>query len=258
MATDTWAQGEAYEAFIGRWSRIVADVFVRWLDQPAKLRWLDAGCGTGALAATVVELADPGQVVGADPAWGFLASGSRQSGVTFCAADAQALPFAHKSFDVVVSALAVNFVPDPHRAAAEFARVSHGCVAAYVWDYADGMRMLRYFWDAATELEPSAARLDEASRFPICRPEPLRQLWIDAGLFDVSVEAIEVPTKFENFDDFWQPFLGGQGPAPTFAMSLTEQRRDALRERIRELLPHNADGSIALTARAWAVRGRSR
>ncbi len=244
---------------MGRWSRKVADGFVRWLALPAKQRWLDAGCGTGVLAAVVTELADPDLVVGVDASAEFVATaGERHANVRFCVADVQALPFADNHFDTVVSGLAVNFAPDAHRAVAEFARVSAGSVAAYVWDYSDGMRMLRYFWDAARGLEPAAARLDEATRFPLCRPEPLRQLWIDAGLGDVSVEGLVVPTIFDDFDDFWLPFLGGQGPAPGFAMSLTAQRRDALRERIRELLPHNAEGRIPLTARAWAVRGSAR
>jgi hypothetical protein len=146
-------------------------------------------------------------------------------------------------------------VSDPDRAAAEFARVAMpgGTAAAYVWDYADGMAMMRYFWDAATDLNPAAAELDEGRRFPICRPEALRQLW--AGMDGVTTQAIDVPTIFANFDDYWTPFLGGQGPAPGYAMSLSEENRSALRDLLRDRLPAGADGSIRLTARAWAVRG---
>jgi hypothetical protein len=157
----------------------------------------------------------------------------------------------------VVSGLALNFVPDPDRAAAEFARVarSGGVAAAYVWDYAEGMAMMRHFWDAATALDPGSAELDEGRRFPLCRPEPLARLWTDAGMDDVVVEAIEVPTVFADFDDYWMPFLGGQGPAPGYLMSLTAEQRRALHNLLRTRLPIDADGTVPLTARAWAVRG---
>jgi len=165
------------------------------------------------------------------------------------------LPDRH--FDAVVSGLALNFVPDPSRAVAEFARVgkSGGVAAAYVWDYAEGMAMMRHFWDAATALDPAAADLDQGRRFPLCRPEPLRGLWTDAGMEKVTGQAIEIPTAFADFDDYWTPFLGGQGAAPAYAMSLTEDHRRALRDMLRVRLPSGTDGSIRLTARAWAVRG---
>jgi SAM-dependent methyltransferase len=235
-------------------------VFVPWLDVPAGRRWLDVGCGTGALTATLLAVADPARVVGVDPSEGFLATALARVAdlrATFSVGDAQSLPLPDRRFHAVVSGLALNFVPDPRRALAEFARVatSGGVAAGYVWDYAEGMAMVRYFWDAATTLDPAAADLDEAHRFPLCRPEPLRALWTDAALVDVRVEAIEVPTVFAGFDDYWTPFLGGQGPAPAYAMSLTEEHRRALRDLLRTRLPTTPDGSIALTARAWAIRG---
>jgi SAM-dependent methyltransferase len=263
MAPEVWSVGDAYESYVGRWSRRVAEAFVRWLDLPAGGHWLDVGCGTGALTATVLALADPAQVVGVDPSEGFL-SAARARIVdprsTFQVGDARSLPRPDRRFDAVVSGLALNFVPDAHRAVAEFVRVaaSGGVAAAYVWDYAEGMAMMRYLWDAATDLDPAAAELDEGSRFPLCRPEPLRQLWTGAGLDAVAVQAIEVPTVFADFDDFWTPFLGGQGPAPGYVMSLTEDRRRALRDRLRARVPVSADGSVPLTARAWAVRGTIR
>jgi SAM-dependent methyltransferase len=255
-----WAVGSAYEAYVGRWSRLVAAAFLRWLEQPAGRRWLDVGCGTGALTETILAVADPAGVVGVDPAEGFLANARARIGdprARFHRADAQALPLADRRFDAVVSGLALNFVPDPRRAVAEFARVITvgGTAAAYVWDYAEGMAMMRHFWDAAITLDAHASAGDEGRRFALCQPEPLRQLWTDAGLGQVAVRAIEVPTVFADFDDFWQPFLGGQGPAPAYVMSLSEAHRDALRDTLRRRLPTAADGTIALTARAWAVRG---
>ncbi|WP_433228895.1 class I SAM-dependent methyltransferase [Actinomadura formosensis] len=258
---DVWAVGDSYEAYAGRWSRRIAEAFLRWLDVPAGRRWLDVGCGTGALTETVLSVAEPARVVGVDTSAGFLAHARERIGdarAVFRLGDARSLPVPDRGFDAVVSGLALNFVPEPGRAAAEFARVTNpgGVAAAYVWDYAEGMAMMRFFWDAAATLDPAAADLDEGLRFPLCRPEPLARLWTDAGLDEVVVQAIEIPTVFSGFDDYWRPFLGGQGPAPGYVMSLGAKHRDALRELLRERLPSGRDGSIRLTARAWAVRGR--
>jgi hypothetical protein len=124
-----------------------------------------------------------------------------------------------------------------------------------VWDYAGQMQLIRYFWDAAVALDPSASSLDEGKRFPLCQPQALRKLFQKAQLAEVMISAIEVPTTFRNFEDYWTPFLGGQGPAPGYAMSLMEEQRTALRERLRATLPTDPSGSIHLTARAWAISG---
>jgi SAM-dependent methyltransferase len=255
-----WAVGEAYEAYVGRWSRRIAEAFLPWLRVPAGRRWLDVGCGTGALTSAVLTMAGPDRIIGLDTSEGFLTAARARitdPRAAFGIGDARSLPLADRRFDAVVSGLALNFVPDPHRAAAEFARVtrSGGVAAAYVWDYADGMAMMRHFWDAATALDPAASSLDEGRRFALCRPEPLARLWAGAGLEAVTVHAIEVPTVFAGFDDYWEPFLGGQGPAPSYVSSLPEQHRDTLRDLLRARLPAAPDGSIHLTARAWAVRG---
>jgi SAM-dependent methyltransferase len=167
------------------------------------------------------------------------------------------LPFEDESFGAVVSGLVLNFIPDPHAALAEMVRVAQpgATVAAYVWDYAGGMQMMRYFWDAAIALDPAAAEKDQARRFPICRLEPLTELFTGARLTAVEVQPIEITTHFRDFDDYWSPFLAGQGPAPSYVTSLSDDRRTALRERIRSALPAAPDGSISLISRAWAVRG---
>jgi SAM-dependent methyltransferase len=276
MVRDVWAVGGAYEAYVGRWSRRVAADFVPWLGVPAGRRWLDVGCGTGALTATVLAGADPARIVGVDPSTGFLTearaatgagafTGGRAAGTVaagtvragFVAGDARSLPLPDRCFDAIVSGLALNFVPEPDRAAAEIARVAApGAVAAaYVWDYAEGMAMMRYVWDAAAEVDPQGAGLDEGRRFPLCQPEPLRLLWTDAGLTDVEVRPFEVPTVFNHFDDYWRPFLGGQGAAPAYLATLDDARRDAIRDLVRSRLPSLVDGSIPLRARVWAVRG---
>ncbi|SCF27570.1 class I SAM-dependent methyltransferase [Micromonospora mirobrigensis] len=262
MASPVWHDGTAYEAYVGRWSRLVAVEFLRWLDLPAGLRWLDVGSGTGVLTSTVLAAAGPRRVVGVDPSEGFVRqarSAVDDPRADFSVADAQVLPLPRGAVDVVVSGLVLNFVPDPARAAAEFARVvvPGGVVAAYLWDYAEGMAMMRHFWDAASTLDPAAAVRDDGRRFALCRPERLRALWSDAGLTDVSVQALGVPTVFADFADYWTPFLGGQGSAPAYLASLTERQRSALRDLLAARLPAGPDGSIRLTARAWAVCGTS-
>lgn len=255
-----WANGDLYEGYMGRWSRRVAREFIQWLAVPAGGGWLDVGCGTGALSQTILQLAEPARVKGIDRSEGFVdfARGQVQDDrVQFEVADAEALTDDDGSFDAVVSGLVLNFIPNPARAIAEMTRVtrSGGIVGVYVWDYADGMQFIRHFFDAAIALDPKAVTHDEGPRFPICRPHALRQLFESTGLQNVEVRPIEVPTVFRDFDDYWSPFLAGQGPAPSYAMSLSEEHRTALRERIRAGLPVNADGTIPLSARAWAARG---
>ncbi len=255
-----WASGAAYGPYVGRWSRLVAREFLSWLAVPEESRWLDVGCGTGALSATILAFARPASVTGIDASEGYAAYAHEQvrdDRARFRQGNAQALPFEDGGFDAAVSGLVLNFLPEPSRGLAEMARVTRpgGVVAAYVWDYAGEMQLMRRFWDAAAGLDPAARELDEGRRFPICRPEALERLFTEAGLEDVSVRAVDVPTLFRDFDDYWFPFLGGQGPAPAYAMSLTEARRGDLRERIRASLPPSGDGSIRFTARAWATCG---
>jgi SAM-dependent methyltransferase len=238
----------------------VAEEFLGWLAMPLGACWLDVGCGTGALAETILALAAPREVVGIDPSPAYIEFARERvnhQGVRFEVGDAQDLQEASATFDAVVSGLVLNFVPEPDRALSEMARVARpgGSVAAYVWDYAEGMQLIRYFWDAAAALDPRARELDEGRRFPLCKPEPLTKLFQTAGLNKVEVRAIDVPTVFRDFDDYWSPFLGGQAPAPGYATSLSEERRTMLRERIRANLPTNSEGEHHLIARAWAVRG---
>lgn len=256
--SDSWERGSPYELYVGRWSRRIAPPFLSWLNVPAGRRWLDVGCGTGALCAAIVDHCQPAAVAGVEPSEGFLktATVNLAGRAALYQGNATSIPLGDASIDVVVSALALNFFPDPRAALLEMSRVAAagGTIAAYVWDYAGKMELMRYFWDAAVELDAAAAPLDEGLRFPLCRPEALEQLFAGAGLNGVEVKPIDTPTPFENFDAYWQPFLGGQGPAPAYAMSLAAAARAKLRERVRERVPVMQDGSISLTARAWAVR----
>lgn len=256
-----WANGQAYENYIGRWSRLVAPKFLAWLDRPPGLRWLDVGCGTGVLSQTILNLADPAEIYGLDSSEGFLSLAREQvpaPQACFTAGDAQDLPFAPASFDNVVSALLLNFLPNPGLAVREMRRVAvpGGTVGLYVWDYAGKMEMLRYFWDAAATMAPAGKTVDEGVRFELCQPEPLEKLFRQAGLVGVEVEGIEVPSVFRDFNDFWEPFLGGQGPGPGYVAKLDPAEQDALREYLRRKLPVQPDNSIQLTARVWAVRGQ--
>jgi SAM-dependent methyltransferase len=257
---DTWESGDQYEPYVGRWSRLVAREFLTWLGKQSRSRWLDVGCGTGALTQTILDQAAPLEVVGVDPSPGFIAHARKQitdPRVRFESGDARYIPLASGTFNVVVSGLVLNFVPQPDQAVAEMRRTARpgGLVGSYVWDYAGEMQLMRHFWDAAAALDPTAGDLDEGRRFSLCNPEQLTRLFEGAGLQRVETTAVDVPTVFENFDDYWQPFVGGQGPAPSYAMSLSEAQRAALRDRIREGLPIEPDGSIHLIARAWAVKG---
>jgi SAM-dependent methyltransferase len=260
VTSDTWDDGAAYEPYVGRWSRLVARKFLRWLEVPRRSAWLDFGCGTGALTQTIVAEVDPRLVIGCDRSPGYIAFARQQTPderAQFVVAELPERPRIPEGFDAVVAGLVLNFVSDPAGAvSAMLARARPGAtVAAYVWDYADGMQMIRAFWDAASELAPRARTLDEGLRFPLCHREALAQLFETGGIQNVDVQALEVATVFRDFDDFWRPFLGGQGPAPGYLSSLTPEHRAQLREATRRRLPIASDGSITLGARAWGGKG---
>lgn len=257
---EVWDSGDAYEPYVGRWSRLVAREFIDWLGVPPGRAWLDVGCGTGALVGLILVLTAPRLVVGIDPSSGFLSFSNRRFGndrARFVVGSGQALPFEDQTFNAVVSGLSLNFLPEPADGVAEMVRVARpdGTVAVYVWDYAGAMELTRTFWDAAIALDVRARALEEGRRFPVCRPEPLACLFRDAGLHDIEVRSVDVRTRFAGFDDYWSPFLGGQGPAPTYVGLIDDDLRVALRERLRATLPVASDGSIDLCARAWAIRG---
>jgi SAM-dependent methyltransferase len=257
---DVWAIGDAYEPYVGRWSRLVAREFIPWLGISENSRWLDVGCGTGALSQTILDLTNPQKVKGIDRSEGF--AGSARAKINhpqaeFEVGDAQALPVESEMYDVAVSGLVLNFVQQPDQMVTEMRRAvrKSGTVALYVWDYAGKMQFMRHFWNAASALDPAARDFDEGRRFPLCHPEALTNLFRDAGLAEIETRPIDISTDFKDFDDYWTPFLGGQGSAPGYLMSLSEERRAQLRQRIYDSLPFASDGSIPLVARAWAARG---
>ena len=262
-ATDNWATGDAYESYMGRWSRPLACTFVGWLKPQRGAKWLEVGCGTGALTRAICERGEPASVVACDPSESFVSHARktlRDDRVSFVVAGAEDPPAAPGAFDCVVSGLVLNFAADPVSAISLMAERLQpgGILGAYVWDYGEGMEFLRLFWDAAVALDPPAAALDEARRFPVCKPHVLRSLFVEAGLCDVSDEGLEIPTHFQGFEDFWMPFLRGTGPAPAYVASLSDEGRGLLRDRLADRLKPDVDGSIRLNARAWAIRGVSK
>ncbi len=256
---DSWKSADAYERFMGRWSRLVARSFLDWLSPASGLRWLDVGCGSGALSEAVLKQCAPSALTAVDRSDEFMAGIERRLGnLVHCkVGDAEAIPVESESIEFAVSGLVLNFVSDPVRALVEMKRVTipKGTVALYVWDYAGTMDLLNAFWDAAVALEPQVASLHEGRRFPNAGSESLCSLMREAGFSHVELAPIEIMTRFENFEDYWQPFLGGQGPAPTYLMSLRASQRQRLRQRLLNALPIEEDGSIPLRARAWALKG---
>jgi ubiquinone/menaquinone biosynthesis C-methylase UbiE len=257
---DAWQAADRYEYFMGRWSRLIAPRFLTWLGARNGLDWLDVGCGTGALSAAILAGYDPKSLIAIDQSEGFIAA-ARASlpdpRVQFRTGDASALGLDDTGRDVVVSGLMLNFIPSRQAALGEMKRVTRagGTIGFYVWDYpGGGMGFLRLFWDAATALDPAALDLAEARRFPFCTQDALAELANAAGLTRVESTAIEVPTVFQDFDDYWRPFTLGTGPAPGYCASLDPDLRARLRDRLSAALPRGEDGSITLTARAWAVK----
>ena len=257
---DEWASGDLYEPYIGRWSRLVAKEFIQWLALPERGYWLDIGSGTGVLSQTILEMANPQKVKGIDRSEDYVDFARNRLNdprAGFDVGNAQSLSVEPESFDAAVSGLVLNFVPQPDQMVSEMARAvrKDGWVALYVWDYGGKMQMLRHFWNAAAALDPAARELDEGWRFSICNPTSLNYLFQHAGLSQVEIRPIDIFADFKDFDDFWSPFLGSQGPAPGYLMSLNEERRVQLRQRIYNSLPFALDGTIPLVLRAWAVKG---
>jgi SAM-dependent methyltransferase len=250
-----FSESDGYERFMGRWSRRLAPLFVTFAGVTEGDRVLDVGSGTGALAVTAAAI-ESVQVTGIErsPAYvRYAGDNAEADGVRFEIGDAMSLPFSDDAFDRTLSMLVLNFVPDPAAALRQMIRVTRpgGVVAAAVWDYGDGMQMLRTFWGYAVALDPDAAPRDER-HMPLCIRGALADLWRTHGLRDIDEQPLTIDMAFASFDDYWQPFLCGQGPAGVYVSSLSASARDALEATLRERL--GVDG-LALRARAWAVRG---
>lgn len=255
---DAWSAGQSYEQYMGRWSRQIAVQFLDWLDPPQSADWVDIGCGTGALAQTILDRCSPTSIVGVEPSEGFVAHARetiQDQRARFEVAGAENLPLEDASIDVVTSALALNFVPNRAQALCEMQRVCRprGLISFYVWDYpGGGMGFIDAFWKAASELDVDAGKLDESARFPFCSSEGLAAICAEAGLQGAQIAAIEVTTEFPTYADFWHPFTLGAGPAPGYYVSLEREQQ----RQLRAILARNlgATEPVILQARAWGVR----
>jgi SAM-dependent methyltransferase len=253
-----FTDGAAYERLMGPWTRAVGSVFLRWLSAPASQRWLDVGCGTGMFTELLLDRVAPSAVVGIDPARAQIEQ-ARAKPVSrradFRIADAQHLPFADAEFDVVVSALVINFIPDQPRAVGEMKRVVKGAgwVAGYVWDFAGDLGVTRHMIDAVREINTNLPPIPgtESSRIGA-----LRRLFEGAQLDDVATLPIEVEVTHPTFDVYWQRFMDNPSPTSAYIKTLAKPVRDGLRATVRSRLPTAANGTITFAARANAVKGR--
>ena len=251
--------GEAYEHFMGRWSRAVGAQFLDWLAPPKRARWLDVGCGTGVFTKLVMDTCSPAAVTAVDPAPAQIEHARTLpvgQQAQFRVADAQDLPFPDDTFDVVGSALVINFIPDRPAAIKEMSRVARpgGMVAGYVWDFAnerststplrEGLRQI------GVDPPPTAGAADSTL-------EALESLFARAGLTDIATRAIDVTSSFPHFDDFWRAQTPGFNPIVKVIASLPEAERAKLREIVRAGLPAGPDGSISYSARANAIKARA-
>ena len=248
---------------MGRWSRRLAPLLAQFASVDGRDSVLDVGSGTGALAFSIAETSPLVRVTGVDPSAAYVRDAQARTPndhvrlVSFMVGDAQALQWPDATFDKTLSLLVMNFIPDPAKALREMIRVTRpgGAVSAAVWDYGDGMEMLRVFWDEAVAIDSTIAPRDER-HMPLCKRGELAALWRANGIQEVVEQAIVIELPFASFDDYWSPFLGGQGPAGAYAASLSEMTRAALASRLRErLLGERQDGPFTLQARAWAVKG---
>ena len=256
-----FGDAEAYERFMGRWSRLVAPGLVEFTGVPDGGRVLDVGSGTGSLAFTIALRKPHVHLLGVDPSTEYVAYAKSKNRfldrVTFEAGDAQQLHFPDASYDAALSLLVFNFIPDPRKALGEVRRVTKpgGKISAAVWDYGGRMGMLRTFWDAAVSLDANADSLDE-KHMPLCRARELSGLWAQGGMERVDEQPIEISMKFASFGDYWDPFLLGQGPAGSFVRRMEREKLQALRSEVKRRLSITSESApFELPGRVWAVCG---
>lgn len=248
--------GSVYDRFMGRYSRPLARLFADFAQVRPGLDVLDVGCGPGALTEELVGRVGDGAVRAVDPSDVFVAAcRDRHPGVDVRLGRAEALPFGDASVDRVLAQLVLHFVSDPAAAAQDFARVLRpdGLVAASVWDFEHGMEMLRAFWDAALTVRPEAP--DEATTLRFGRAGEIAALFDAAGFVEIEETELAVESRYEDFDELWDGFAAGVGPAGAFCVSLDADDRLAVRDELFARLDEPA-GAFTLGAVARAARGR--
>jgi SAM-dependent methyltransferase len=256
-----FTQAESYQRYMGRWSQMLAPELVRFAGVRDGDFVLDVGSGTGSVASSLRDMFANVRVSGVDASEEFVRFARQRvtdPRIQFEVGDAQHLPFQNATFDVALSLLVLNFVPDSARAVREILRVTKpkGVLAAAVWDLGpQGTQMLRMFWDEVISLDPGARAFDEAT-MSLCRDGALGALCQQQGLESVLASSLTVPLQFASFEDYWAPFLLGVGPAGKYVESLKPEHRDRLRARLQvRLTGTRSDRPFELQARAWAVKG---
>jgi len=250
------ATRSAYDRYMGRYSDQLAITFLSFIGGDPGHRALDVGCGPGALTQALATGLGASHVAAADPSQPFVtACSERVPGADVRRAAAGDLPWIDATFDLVVSQLVLNFLPDPEAGLAEMLRVVRpgGTIAACTWDYADGMTMLRTFWDAARDVDPESP--DEGRTMRFTAERQLAALWEHAGLTDIRTRSLEVSSEYDDFDDYWQPFMLGVGPGGAYVATLDANQLEQLRAGCFQRLGA-PDGPFTLSARAVAVSGR--
>jgi ubiquinone/menaquinone biosynthesis C-methylase UbiE len=253
-----FTDGEAYEKRMGRWSRIVGEAFLDWLDLPKGLRWIDVGCGNGAFTEVLISRCGPSAVSGIDPSEGQLNYARTRSSAKlaeFRVGDAQALPYQDRSFDAAAMALAISFVPDPVKAAAEMARVVKpgGLVATYMWDLPGGGIPIQPMFRALKSLGIAVS----VPGIEVSREDKMRAVWEKAGLQSIDTRVIRIPVSYAGFNDFWQSYSVPEGPSGVAIRKMSTPQIEQLKTTLRKDLPTDSDGHIAYEAFANAVRGRA-
>jgi SAM-dependent methyltransferase len=252
-------EGDAaiYDRFVGRYAPRLSAALIATVGVRPGDRALDVGCGPGGLARALADVVGASSVAAIDPSTSFVAAcRARVPGADVRQGAAEALPFEPSAFDVVLSQLVVNFMRDADAGVAEMRRVARegGCVGSCVWDYADGMTMMRAFWDGARDIDPGAP--DEGETMRYCNEGELGDLWRRAGLHDVETGALDIEAGYDDYDDLWTPFTAGIGPAGAYCAALDDERREELRLAVFRRLGEPI-GQFTLSARAWFVRGEA-
>jgi ubiquinone/menaquinone biosynthesis C-methylase UbiE len=257
-ANKLFTDGEAYERLMGRWSRLVGERFLDWLDAPKGLRWLDVGCGNGAFTEELIARCAPAAVTAIDPSEDQLAFGRTRTGAEiadFRFGDAQELTFDDGSFDVAVMALVISFLPNPEKAIAEMTRVVRpgGWVATYMWDVPGGGVPCDPIYVALETMGMTSVRPPNAVS---SKREAMQKAWETAGLSSIETQVIRIPISYSSFDDFWDSNTVPIGPQGKLIDGMSKNAREQLRTRVREQLPASSGGRVAYEAFANAVKGR--